>query len=125
MCVFRVDSLVLDRQEVSFSLGKTISPVLSVLWLPVVLCVQLKPCGLSPLHFNLHTFIFNRVFLMAIPRATLIVKTELNQLTPRKFGEDTSDSPFSTSQITTQAGFQPIHSGLLIWTTEGERFSSP
>lgn len=42
---------------------------------------------------------------MAIPRATLIVKTELNQLTPRKFGEDTSDSPLSTFQVTTQAGW--------------------
>lgn len=42
MHIFSVYYLVLDKQSVWFSLGKTISPVLHDLWLPVVFQYRLS-----------------------------------------------------------------------------------
>lgn len=43
--------LALDRQFVCSFLGKTTSLDLSFAQLPLVLCVRLRPCGLSPVIF--------------------------------------------------------------------------
>lgn len=47
MLAIRADNLILDNQLVWSSVGNTISPTLSIPWLPVVLCVGLSPPGLS------------------------------------------------------------------------------
>lgn len=51
--VFNIDRLVLDNQLVYISLEKTLSPTLSILWLPIFLCIMLRPHGLSSIHFNM------------------------------------------------------------------------
>lgn len=51
--VFKIDHLVLDNQLVYFSLEKTISPTLSILQLPIFLCIMLRPHGLSSIHFGM------------------------------------------------------------------------
>ena len=53
MYVFRADCLALDKQLVSSSLGKTIPPTLSMSYLPLVLCVWLKPGGLLPINLDM------------------------------------------------------------------------
>lgn len=47
MFAIRADNLVLENQLVYSSVGNTISPTLSIPWLPVVLCVGLSPPGIS------------------------------------------------------------------------------
>lgn len=51
--IFMTEYLVWDDQSVCFSLGKTISPAFSVLYLPLVLFVGLRPRGLFPILFNM------------------------------------------------------------------------
>lgn len=51
--VFRADRLVLCNQSVCSSLGKTMSPTLSLPYLPVVLRVGLRPCALFLFHFSM------------------------------------------------------------------------
>lgn len=50
MDLFKAGHLVLDNKLVCPSWGKTLSPMLSIAWLCVVLCVGLQLCGLSPIH---------------------------------------------------------------------------
>lgn len=45
---FRVDFLVLGDELVCSSPRKAISPTLRIPWLPIVLCLGLRPCGPSP-----------------------------------------------------------------------------
>lgn len=47
------DHLFLDNQFVYYSLGKIISPMLSIPYLRVVCWVGLKPCGLSHIYFGM------------------------------------------------------------------------
>ena len=50
--VFRADHLVLGNQLVCSSLEKTVSPIRGMSELPV-LCVGVRPCGLSPIPFGI------------------------------------------------------------------------
>ena len=48
-----VDYLVVDNKLVCSALGKPMSPTLSVPLMPVDLCIELRPHGLSPVHFDM------------------------------------------------------------------------
>ena len=48
MCVFRADHFVLDNQLV----GKNNSPTLRIPYLPIVVCVGLRPSGISWFTFS-------------------------------------------------------------------------
>lgn len=53
MNVFRTDYLVLNNQLVCSSLGKIISPTLSISELIVILRVGLRPPGLLPIYLSI------------------------------------------------------------------------
>jgi hypothetical protein len=59
--VFMDDHLVLDNQLVSSFLGKTISPALSIPWLPV-LCLGLRPPELSLISRLIDIFLVYHMF---------------------------------------------------------------
>lgn len=46
-CVW-TDQLLLDNQTGVLLLGKTVSQVLSLSWLPIVLCLKVESCEISP-----------------------------------------------------------------------------
>lgn len=52
MCVFKADHSALGSQLVSSLLGGITSSPPSFTWLPVVLCVELRPCELSSVQFH-------------------------------------------------------------------------
>lgn len=50
---FRADHLILDNKLVCSFLRSTISPTVSIPYLPMFLCVELRPQGLSPVHIRI------------------------------------------------------------------------
>lgn len=61
---FKADDLILDNQLVYFCLGRTILFTLNIPWLPVVLYVELRSCGLSLVYFGISIVIFVQLKFM-------------------------------------------------------------
>lgn len=64
MYVFRSGHLVLDKQSVCSSHGKTSSPALSVPWFPEVLWVVLKLPGLHHITLHVNTSVISLLFCL-------------------------------------------------------------